>query len=75
MGNPQGQGPGKLVIWDVTTGKKLRPISLTAQAVVYHLAYSPDGRLLAAQNADQTVTLWELASGKERAVLGERQLV
>ena len=74
MGNPQ-QGPTKLVLWDVATGKQLRPISLRGQAVVYNLTFSPDGRLLAAQNADQTVSLWEIASGKERAVFGDRQMV
>jgi WD40 repeat protein len=75
VGNPQGQAAAKLVIWDVTTGKELRPITLRSGVVVTNLAYSPDGRLLAAQNADGTVSLWEIASGKERAILGEPQKV
>ena len=51
-------------VWDIATGKETRQIKVTH--VVIGLAYSPDGRLLAAQNSDQSVSLWEIASGKER---------
>jgi WD40 repeat protein/beta-lactamase regulating signal transducer with metallopeptidase domain len=65
-----GGGPGKdLVVLDATTGKELRRIE-TAQPVV-SFAFAPDGRTIATENADRTVTLWEVASGKERARLGK----
>jgi WD40 repeat protein len=38
---------------------------------ITQIACSPDGRLLAAVYADQTIGLYETASGKERAVLGK----
>jgi hypothetical protein len=38
--------------------------------VVSYRVIPPDGRVLAAENADESVTLWEVASGKERAHLG-----
>jgi WD40 repeat protein len=62
---------GSIRVWDVTTGKETRQFKLPQNRGVNCIAYSPDGRLLAAENSDRTVSLWEIASGKERAVLGE----
>jgi WD40 repeat protein len=69
-GQPQVAGDNMLRIWDVATGKEIRKITLPVQRTVTNLAYSPDGRLLATENADRTFSLWEIASGKERALLG-----
>jgi WD40 repeat protein len=69
-GQPQVAGDNMLRLWDVATGKEIRKITLPLQRTVTNLAYSPDGRLLATENADRTFSLWEIASGKERALLG-----
>jgi WD40 repeat protein len=37
--------------------------------MVYSLAYSPDGKLLASGSDDETVKLWDVQTGKERATL------
>ena len=34
-------------------------------ALIYHLAFSPDGKLLATAGFDNVVKLWEWPSGKE----------
>lgn len=65
-----GRNPGQaLVLLDVAAGKELRKIA-SPQAVT-SFAFAPDGRTLATENADRTITLWEVASGKERARLGK----
>jgi WD40 repeat protein len=69
---PANQGPSNTIrLWDVGTGKELRKMDLPPQRGSGAIAFSPDGRLLAMENADQTFSLWEIASGKERAKFGE----
>jgi WD40 repeat protein len=52
-------------LFDVSTGRQLRQMD-TGKYVVSRLTFSPDGRTLATLNREKTITLWELASGKER---------
>jgi WD40 repeat protein len=72
---PVGQPPvpplaDAVHVWDVATGKEVRKIMLP-QTGTQSIAYSPDGRVLATENGDTTISLWEVASGKERARLGK----
>jgi WD40 repeat protein len=74
-GGAIGGGPAAaattLHVWDVATGKELRKIVLPERLCTGSIALSPDGRVLACENADGTVSLWELASGKERGRFGK----
>jgi hypothetical protein len=54
-----------VVLWDVRTGRQRRQID-TGKHVVSRLVFSPDGGTLATLNHENTITLWEIASGKER---------
>jgi WD40 repeat protein len=56
-------------LYELMTGKLIRKLE-SAQPVV-SLEFSPDGRVLATEFPDQSITLWEVASGKQRAQFGK----
>jgi len=58
-----GGSAGALTAYDVMTGSKLRDY-IGHSGDVFAVAVSPDGQLLASGSDDQTVKLWELASGR-----------
>jgi WD40 repeat protein len=68
-GRPPGRPTAAISLVDVSTGKTVRKIEPSVPVVGY--AFSPDGRVLATENADESVSLWEVASGKERVRLGQ----
>jgi WD40 repeat protein len=53
-----------LRFWDVLTGQELRGFSGKIKQV-QALAFSRDGRWLAAENSSDTVSLWDVTSGSE----------
>src|SRR5262249_56993190 len=57
-------------VWDVETGKELATFGKSPDQVLA-VAFSPDGKTLAAANAseDPNVKLWDVATGKERFTL------
>jgi WD40 repeat protein len=56
-----------LHLWRAETGAHVGRIELPRGTV--SVAFAPDGRTVATINPDQTVSLWELATGKERCQL------
>ncbi|MGQ9699766.1 MAG: WD40 repeat domain-containing protein [Candidatus Bipolaricaulaceae bacterium] len=57
--------PSMLRVWDVTTGQLLYELSEPVKGLMW-LAFSPDGKLLAASLLDsRTIKLWDVASGEE----------
>jgi RNA polymerase sigma factor (sigma-70 family) len=72
--SPRGQilasspGDNSVRLWDLAAGKELRRLR-GAQKRIASLAFSPDGKTLAAggeaERRDQAISLWEVASGKE----------
>jgi RNA polymerase sigma factor (sigma-70 family) len=54
-----------VLLWDVTTGKELRRLQRSGQGSI-RLAFSADGRTLAATDGGGGLRLWELATGLER---------
>src|SRR5262249_37929804 len=67
--NGRNRSNGTINLIDVSTGKAIRKIE--SSVTVVSCSFSPDGRVLATEIADGSVSLWEVASGKERARLGQ----
>jgi WD40 repeat protein len=55
-------------LWEVATGKELPPLGKVPRRITC-VAYSPDGRLLAAVERYDKIHLWETATGRERLVV------
>jgi RNA polymerase sigma factor (sigma-70 family) len=59
------QEDGTVYLWDVTTGKELRRFQRSGTGSI-RLAFSADGRTLAATDGGGGLKLWETATGLER---------
>src|SRR6185503_6489724 len=60
-------------LWETATNRKLRDLSSSGQTTVAlapAIAFSRDGRLIAASGSDNSVTVWDVLSGRELQRLG-----
>jgi hypothetical protein len=57
----------RITLWDVATAQARQ--TLVGHDSISALAFSPDGRILAAANDEGRITLWEVSSGQELATL------
>jgi WD40 repeat protein len=62
-----------VLLTDIATGRTTRLAPARRGEVVHAFAFSPDGKTLATGGTDQRVRLWEVATGKEHDLGGERK--
>jgi WD40 repeat protein len=71
-----GSGDGRVKLWDLRRREGKGPIRGRHKGSVFSVAFSGDGRLLASGSEDETVKLWDVQTGRERATLkGHRDMV
>jgi WD40 repeat protein len=66
---------GEVKVWDVPSGQELFELRDCANRGVVTIAISPDGHRIAGACLDQTVGIWELASGKPCLTLPARSWI
>jgi WD40 repeat protein len=67
---------GLVILLDVTTGETLWRVAGVGTGVIRDILFSPDGQTLATADNVSTVTLWDVATGKDRRQLhGHQRLV
>src|SRR5262249_31905314 len=63
---PQQQGA--VLLWDLATRQE-KKVLLGHSGLFVALAFSPDGKTLAATSTDQTILLWDVVKGQAKATL------
>jgi WD40 repeat protein len=66
--DPWGVRPGEVHLWDVTSGRLLATLR-AENATITCVAFTADGKTLAAGEDGGAVTLWDVSAGKRRATL------
>jgi WD40 repeat protein/serine/threonine protein kinase len=62
-------GSDGVKIWDLTTGQEKPSLRVPTEGIINCVAFSPDGRQLATNNADFTIRLWDLNTGQQTQTL------
>ncbi len=62
-----------ILLWDVASGKQLRPLT-GHNGAIFSLAFARGDKLLASASADRTIKLWNPATGERLDTFGQANL-
>jgi WD40 repeat protein len=65
-------GQNQLLLWNTATGQQSGTLPLADQNPLRSAAFTPDGRCLAVEHNDDTITLYELATTQVRHIYGDK---
>ena len=54
---------GTIELWDVKTGRHIRTLAAETSSILY-VAFSPDGTEIAGAGSEQTITFWDVETGR-----------
>jgi WD40 repeat protein len=57
-------GRGRVTLWEVESGRQLADLPVEGEGTAARVAFSPDGRLLAATITDGSVIFWDAETGQ-----------
>jgi len=67
-----GDEKGIIKLWDTRTGQTIRDMSLTGTDMkIWHLSFSPEGRLFSALSSNRVLTVWEVSTGQSVKTVGK----
>ena len=66
--------PGEVLLWDTASNELVRRFR-GHESMVASVAFSPDGSLLASSSSDNTVRVWDVATGEVKTTLLHQQFV
>ncbi len=67
----QERGADILDVWDIRAGKRLQRLRPRQRDQFGDAMFSPDGKMLAAENLRKVIYLWDIASGRLRELQGQ----
>ena len=62
------QAENVVKVWNAASGKEMLTFTGPADQPIYNIASSPDGKLVAG-SSDQSISVWDAQTGKQRAIL------
>jgi WD40 repeat protein len=64
-----GIADGRIILWDMATGREQHTLRVNLGGSVTNLAFSPNGKTLASVGKDSVIRLWDVANSKPAQIL------
>ncbi len=68
-----GIADGRIILWDISTGREQQAFQASSGGSVTNLAFSPNGKTLASVGKDSVIRLWDVAGSKPPQTLQSQE--